>query len=188
MPLLRSSVEPINSKSKGPNSFVWIIETSNNWGLKCIHIFKLGLQNDFALLRILNYWSLNYRGSSVFWRLRNCLTVVTDLEKIYVKVLCYILEAKHNSGELRCPVTALIDLYHSSREVLPFSGRWHKMTHKGWRDVKPQHNLIQIIILYLATRQWRGIVIYPLVSVGLPVLFRITRTVFIGSRWNLMHS
>ena len=48
---------------------------------------------------------------------------VTDLEKIYVKVLCYILEAKHNSGELRCPVTALIDLHHSSREVLPFSGR-----------------------------------------------------------------
>ena len=54
-----------NSKSKGPNSFVWIIETLNNWGLKCIHIIKLGLQNDFELLRILNYWSLNYWGSSV---------------------------------------------------------------------------------------------------------------------------
>ena len=23
--------------------------------------------------------------------------------------------------------------------LLPFSGRWHKMTHKGWRVVKPQH-------------------------------------------------
>ena len=23
---------------------------------------------------------------------------------------------------------------------LPFSGRWHKMTHKGWHVVKPQHN------------------------------------------------
>ena len=54
-----------NSKSKGPNSFVWIIETLNNWGLKCIHILQLGLQNDFELLRILNYWSLNYRGSTV---------------------------------------------------------------------------------------------------------------------------
>ena len=54
-----------NSKSKGPNSFVWIIETLNNWGLKSIHIYKLGLQNDFELLRILNYWSLNYRGSTV---------------------------------------------------------------------------------------------------------------------------
>ena len=53
-----------NSKSKGPNSFVWIIETFNNWGLKCKHIFKSGLQNDFELLRILNYWSLNYRGST----------------------------------------------------------------------------------------------------------------------------
>ena len=55
-----------NSKSKGSNSFLWIIETLNNWGLKCIHIFQLGLQNDFELLRILNYWSLNYRGSTVY--------------------------------------------------------------------------------------------------------------------------
>ena len=55
-----------NSKSKGPNSFVWIIETMNNWGLKCIHIFRLGLQNDFELSRIFNYWSLNYRSSTVF--------------------------------------------------------------------------------------------------------------------------
>ena len=36
-----------NSKSKGPNDFVWFIETLNNWGLKCIHIFKSGLQNEF---------------------------------------------------------------------------------------------------------------------------------------------
>ena len=28
----------------------------------------------------------------------------------------------------------------SSFFFLPFSGRWHKMTHKGWRVVKPQHN------------------------------------------------
>ena len=27
--------------------------------------FKLGLQNNFELLRILNYWSLNYRDSTV---------------------------------------------------------------------------------------------------------------------------
>ena len=25
----------------------------------------MGLQNEFELLRILNYWSLNYRGSTV---------------------------------------------------------------------------------------------------------------------------
>ena len=56
-----------NSKSKGPNSFVWIIETLNNWRLKCIHIYKSGLQNDFELLRILNYWSLNYRDSTVWF-------------------------------------------------------------------------------------------------------------------------
>ena len=28
----------------------------------------------------------------------------------------------------------------SSSSLLPFSGRRHKMTHKGWRVVKPQHN------------------------------------------------
>ena len=28
----------------------------------------------------------------------------------------------------------------SSITLLPFSGRRHKMTHKGWRVVKPQHN------------------------------------------------
>ena len=28
----------------------------------------------------------------------------------------------------------------SSFSFLPFSGRWHKMTHKGWCVVKPQHN------------------------------------------------
>ena len=28
----------------------------------------------------------------------------------------------------------------SSISFLPFSGRRHKMTHKGWRVVKPQHN------------------------------------------------
>ena len=26
---------------------------------------SVGLQNDFELLRVLNYWSLNYRGSTV---------------------------------------------------------------------------------------------------------------------------
>ena len=68
-----------NSKSKGPNIFVWIIETLNNWGLKYIHtcIFKSGLQNDFDLLRILNYWSLNYRGSTVLGVQR--LTYVTSV-------------------------------------------------------------------------------------------------------------
>ena len=28
----------------------------------------------------------------------------------------------------------------SSISFLPFSGRWHKMTHKGWPVIKPQHN------------------------------------------------
>ena len=28
----------------------------------------------------------------------------------------------------------------SSISLLPFSGRWHKMTHKVWHVIKPQHN------------------------------------------------
>ena len=34
-------------------------------------------------------------------------------------------------------------LYYIS--FLPFSGRRHKMTHKGWRVVKPQHNQTNLI-------------------------------------------
>ena len=30
----------------------------------------------------------------------------------------------------------------SSISFLPLSGRWHKMTHKGWCVVKPKHNMI----------------------------------------------
>ena len=47
------------------------LETLNNWELKCIHIFRSGLQNDFELSPILNYWSLNYRGSTVIDSTRN---------------------------------------------------------------------------------------------------------------------
>ena len=28
----------------------------------------------------------------------------------------------------------------SSISIFPFSGRWHKMTHKGWYVIKPQHS------------------------------------------------
>ena len=38
------------------------------------------------------------------------------------------------------PVLSFISSATSSISFLPFSGRRHKMTHKGWRVVKPQHN------------------------------------------------
>ena len=38
------------------------------------------------------------------------------------------------------PVPLFHLFYISSVSFLPFSGRRHKMTHKGWRVVKPQHN------------------------------------------------
>ena len=38
------------------------------------------------------------------------------------------------------PVLSFISSTISSISFLPFSGRRHKMTHKDWRVVKPQHN------------------------------------------------
>ena len=42
-----------------------------------------------------------------------------------------------------CSSFFLVPLFHLlfySISFLPFSGRHHKMTHKGWHIVKPQHN------------------------------------------------
>ena len=47
------------------------------------YILQLGPQNKFELLRILNYWSLNYRGSTlysvssyrIYANIRNTLTL-----------------------------------------------------------------------------------------------------------------
>ena len=39
---------------------------------------------------------------------------------------------------LPCP--SLSSFLLSLLSLLPFSGRWHKMTHKGWHIIKPQHN------------------------------------------------
>ena len=56
-------------QSKGRNSFVWIIETLNNWGLKCIHISR-----DFKM--ILNYWEFWIIG---VWVIEVLLYVVESL-------------------------------------------------------------------------------------------------------------
>ena len=39
-----------------------------------------------------------------------------------------------------CFFPVLISSTISSVSFLPFSGRWHKMTHKGWHVIKPEHN------------------------------------------------
>ena len=41
-------------------------------------------------------------------------------------------------------------------KFLFFSGRWHKMTHKGWHVIKPQHNQS---INYLLLFFWENIVL-----------------------------
>ena len=38
----------------------------------------------------------------------------------------------------------------SSMSFLPFSGRWHKMTHKGWCVAKPQHSLFKKALIRFA--------------------------------------
>ena len=44
-------------------------------------------------------------------------------------------------------VLSFISSTVSSISLLPFSGRWHKMTHKGWRVIKPQHNQLHYLLL-----------------------------------------
>ena len=46
---------------------------------------------------------------------------------------------------------SLISSTITSISFLPFSGRWHKMTHKGWHVVKPQHNQF----LFEKTKVWK---------------------------------
>ena len=44
----------------------------------------------------------------------------------------------------------------SSTFFLPFSGRRHKMTHKGWRVVKPQHNQSDSAQTWWEAFGWHG--------------------------------
>ena len=48
---------------------------------------------------------------------------------------------------------SLISSTISSISLLPFSGRWHKMTHKGWRVLKSPHNQ-SIFFFYFLWDHW----------------------------------
>ena len=48
----------------------------------------------------------------------------------------------------------------SSLSFLPFSGRRHKMTHKGWRVVKRQHNQPVILLRILKVNWCMNIIIW----------------------------
>ena len=54
----------------------------------------------------------------------------------------------HSFSFLPCPIF-FISSTLSSIPLPPFSGRRHKMTHKVWRVVKPQHNQLQSIQYHL---------------------------------------
>ena len=47
------------------------------------------------------------------------------------------------------PVLSFISSTISSISFLPVSGRRHKMTHKGWCVVKPQHNQCEPVVGFL---------------------------------------
>ena len=63
---------------------------------------------------------------------------------------------------------SLISSTISSITFLPFSGRWHKMTHKGWRVVKPQHNQLPITYFWISRLNGRKGLRLPLIF-SLPV-------------------
>ena len=70
-----------NSKSTGPNSFVWLIETLNNWGLKCIHIFQFKM--------ILNYWEFWIIG---VWIIEVQLYLEDTFSHVTAQILCSIIQ------------------------------------------------------------------------------------------------
>ena len=47
-----------------------------------------------------------------------------------------------------------VHLLHLFFYLLPFSGRWLKMTHKSWCVVKPQHNILTTNKLVQLTMLW----------------------------------
>ena len=88
------------------------------------------------------------------WR-RCCVSYVIGHPNIlaYSRARLAILVAGKGSGEcfyffcfnpfIPVPLSSLSLSFIStisSISFLPFSGRWHKMTHKSWHVVKPQHN------------------------------------------------
>ena len=56
---------------------------------------------------------------------------------------------------LPCPSLSSITI--SSISLLPSSGRWHKMAHKGWCVVKPQHNQKLIFCLCYGYSLYRSL-------------------------------
>ena len=54
------------------------------------------------------------------------------------------------------PCHSLSSLLLSLLSLLPFSGRQHKMTHKGWRVIKPQHKQTTLWSIYLFSFQRKG--------------------------------
>ena len=72
----------------------------------------------------------------------------------------------------------------SSVSFLPFSGRRHKMTHKGWRVVKPQHNQsIDENILWVLIRSTHNICFHQEIRKLSILLSWKTTSTFIGAMW-----
>ena len=86
------------------------------------------------------YWLIVGQGLlslQQVWLDRECLiSSVSSLLFIFL----FPLYLSFISSTISLLYLSFISSTISSISLLPFSGRQHKMTHKGWRVIKPQHN------------------------------------------------
>ena len=85
-----------------------------------------------------------YREKQSWWRIHLRWKILTILAMAVVGIRAYCREGTCFYflcfSTISCPLVFSILLFHlftvSSVPFLPFSGRWHKMTHKDWHVMK----------------------------------------------------
>ena len=111
--------------------FAWdTIFTLNNNTEGC----EWGWSGGAKVLCILRHWASNWNWLTVGQGLLSLLQVRVAGECFYFLFLHF-----HSCSSF-FPVPLFHLFYYLFYLFLPFSGRWHKMTHKGWHVIKPQHN------------------------------------------------
>ena len=92
------------------------------------------------------------RAPNWYW-----LTDGQVLQQVWVEQDCFyffFVFTFHSFSFLPCPslsspLCSPFSSTISSISVLPFSGRWHKMSHKGWCVIKPHHNHSTFPVMFL---------------------------------------
>ena len=116
----------------------------------------VGWTADIMTVLNISLYTLRSGGGRVWQRCRvSCVTRASNwywltvgqgllsLQQVWVEGECLISSVSSLSFIFLSPLSlSFISSTISSISLLPFSGRRHKMTHKGWRVVKTQHNQI----------------------------------------------